>query len=211
MPVRNPWKAYRETLEHSLRGDFNHASEEARADAASRLIESSSIAAAVLACQPFPGVDTVLIGPVHRELLDGIAHIRGIRADRKDVYRDLLSPLAIPLFLQHAAMFGTKLVPFVDVLAVPIAYALTHSLGRLADEHFRCGRSMSPQELRARFGATYKTERALAFREKRDELKALLRDQKVRRQIDKIKDAGRRGAMSREEVARRIDEILARS
>jgi uncharacterized protein (DUF697 family) len=206
-----PWNVYRETLEHSLHDDFDHASEEARASAVSRLIETSSAAAAVLAFQPFPGVDSLLVTPVHQELVEGIAHIRGFRLDRHGVFHEIVYPLGRRLVVQHAAMAATKLIPFADFLAVPVAYALTLTLGQVADDYFRRGRSMSPEELRTCFDAVYKVERAHAVKEKRDELRALFREPEVRRRVEEVKEAGRRGALSPEQVDRAIGEILRRN
>ena len=60
-------------------------------------------------------------------------------------------------------MTVTRLVPFVGwAAAVPMAYAMTWSIGEVADQYFRAGRGISPDGMRAMFRATYERRRGEA-------------------------------------------------
>jgi hypothetical protein len=118
------------------------------------------------------------------------------------------------LFSPNAAIALAKLITFVpvlpDLVAGAIACALTSAIGELSDRYFRTGRTMSAVEMKASFGALFKGEFQRAYRERRNELKAMFRSSQVRQEIGDLKRARRNGRMGVDEVARRTVEILDR-
>jgi uncharacterized protein (DUF697 family) len=211
VPYATPWNLGQDILSRAQRGDFDRASDEAKAQAVSEFIRACSEGAAVLALQPFTGVDTALLTPVHYRLVAGIARVRGYIVDARAVQLEILGPLRGKIVFHHAAMMGAKFVPFMNILAVPVAYGLTCAIGGVSAEFYARDRDMKRREMRARFDAAYKRSHDQAYKEKRNELRAMFRDPATRRRIDELKKARRDGTMGPEEAERRIDEILGAS
>jgi uncharacterized protein (DUF697 family) len=208
VPTSTAWNAGQELLNRAHRGEFDHASEETRAQAVSELIQGCSSAAAVLALQPFTGVDSALVTPIHYRMVEGIARIRGHVVDALAIYRDILRPLRDKVLFDHFAMMGLKFVPFTNILAIPVAYGLTCALGAVSAEYYGRDRAMDRREMRSLFDAVYKRANRRAYKEKRNELRAMFRSPAIRQRIDELKKARREGTLRPEEVERRIDELL---
>jgi uncharacterized protein (DUF697 family) len=208
--ISAPWNLCNATLTRAQGGEFDGASEQTKENAVQELIRRCSSAVAVYALQPLPGVDSAIVIPVHNRMVGIIARIRGYRIDARRVDQDILGPLSGELLFTHAAMVGAKLIPFVDIFAVSVAYALTCALGQVSDEYYRRRRAMAEREMRLHFDACYAKAYEFAFREKRNEFRAMFRDRKVREQIGELKKARRDGTIAAEEVERRIDDILNR-
>jgi len=190
------------------RGEFDGATEGERERAVAEVIRTCSSSAAVFALQPFTGMDSAIITPIHYRMVGVIARIHGYPLEARTAYREIQRLLRGRIFGHHIAMMGAKFVPFTNFLAVPIAYGLTCALGEVSAEYFRRGRDVEKREMRSRFDATYVKAHEVAFREKRNELRAMFRAPEVQKQIQKLKEARRDGKLASEEVERRIDEIL---
>jgi hypothetical protein len=142
-------------------------------------------------------------------MVEGIARIRGHVVDARGIYRDIVRPLRDKILFHHFAMMGVKFVPFTNVLAIPVAYGLTCAIGAVGAGYYGRGRAMEKREMRALFDAVYKRANERAYREKRNELRAMFRSPAIRRRIDELKKASREGRIGPAEVERRIDEILS--
>jgi uncharacterized protein (DUF697 family) len=208
VPSAVPWNLCNEILDRVQRGEFDHAGEEAKGRAVTELISSCSSAAAVLALQPFTGVDTALVTPLHYRMVAGIARIRGYALEARAPYEEILGRLRGKIFAHHLGMMAVKFIPFTNLLAVPVAYGLTCAIGGVSSEYYERGRTMGAKEMKQRFNAIYKKAHEQAFREKRNEFRTMFRNPTIRRQIGELKKARHEGTASAEEVERRIDEIL---
>jgi hypothetical protein len=120
-----------------------------------------------------------------------------------------LWPLRDKILFHHFAMMGVKFVPFTNILAIPVAYGLTCAIGAVSAAYYGRGCAVAKREMRGLFDAVYKRANERAYREKRNELRAMFRSPEIRRRIDELKKARRDGTMGPEEVERRIDEILS--
>jgi uncharacterized protein (DUF697 family) len=197
-------------LGRAQRGEFDNASENARDGVVSELVGNCSWTVAACALQPFPGVDSAIVAPIHRQMIETVGRIYGYHLDGRAISKDILEPLRGRIVFHHAAMVGAKLVPFVDILAVPVAYALTCGIGEVSKAYYRRGRSMPKREMRARFDTVYARAHEHAFREKRNEIRAMFSTRRKQRQIRDLKKAGRNGTLTLSEVEQRIEEILDR-
>jgi uncharacterized protein (DUF697 family) len=168
-----------ETLRKARAGAFDHSSEEEKARAIDECIRSCSARAAVLALQPFPFVDGVLLPPLHQRLVRTIARIRGL-PDRRAAHA-LFQIVRGRLVTPHLTLVGAKLVPLVpvvpDIIAVAVAYSATYALGEVSDSCFRGRRFPPAAEVRKNFDTLYTRRFDITYREKRDELLRRLRIQ----------------------------------
>jgi uncharacterized protein (DUF697 family) len=205
-----PWNLCNATLKRAEAGEFDHASDNAKTVVIHDLIRGCSSAVAVLALQPFPGIDSAFVAPIHQRMIGVIARVHGYRVDNRAIDQDILGPLGAEILVSHVAMVAAKLLPFVDIFAVCLAYALTVGIGRASHEYYRRHREMTEAEMRRLFDAHYTMAYEHAYKEKRNELRAMFRDASVRQRIRELKKARRDGTIEDEEVERRIDEILSR-
>jgi uncharacterized protein (DUF697 family) len=208
VPATPPWNVCKEALQRAQSGEFDHASENVKAAVVSEVIRSCSSSVAVFALQPFTGVDSAIITPIHYRMVGVIARIYGCATDTRAAYREILRALRGRIITHHLAMMGAKFVPFTNLLAVPVAYALTCAIGEVSAEYYRRGRAIEKREMKARFDATYMKAHEHAFREKRNELRAMFRAPEIQKQVRELKKARSDGTLGPEEVERRIDEIL---
>jgi uncharacterized protein (DUF697 family) len=195
-------------LRRAQTGEFDQASEDRKAHAISDLLQTCSSSAAVLALQPFPGVDSAIVTPIHHRMIEVIARIRGYPVETRPVYDEVLGPLGGKLVVPHLAMLASKIVPFADIFGVSVAYALTRAIGCVSDEYYRRGQAMEKREMRAQFTVNYKKAYEHAFKERRNELRAMFRNPEVRRKVRELKKARRDGTIAADEVERKIDEAL---
>jgi uncharacterized protein (DUF697 family) len=204
----NLWSRYRETLRRAESGELDHASEAEKRGAISDLIEMSCTTTTALALQPFPGIDSAFVTPIHTRMIAAIGRVRGYHLDPDAAYHDVLEPLGEQLLISHLAIAAAKLLPFLDMVGTAMAYGLTCATGDVGAEYYRRGRAMDRREMKARFQRTYRKSYGLAFREKRSELFALFYKPEVRQRIQQLKKARREGTVRADEVADRMDEIL---
>ena len=208
MPSTSPWNLWRELLYRAEQGEFDTADAETRARVASEFVRACSSAAAVLALQPFTGVDSALVTPLHYRMVCGVARIHGYAVDARATYAEILWPLRAKIVAHHLGMMAAKFVPFTNLLAVPVAYGLTCAIGGVSAEYYARGRALQPREMRSRFSAIYKRAHGQAYKEKRNEFRAMFRSPEVRRRIDDLKKDRHAGAADADDVERRIEEIL---
>jgi uncharacterized protein (DUF697 family) len=203
-----PWSRYKATLRRAQNGELEHADEGGKRKAIEDLIEMASVAATALALQPFPGVDSALVGPIQTRMIVAIARVHGYRLDPSAPSRDILAPLGEQLVISHLTIAAAKLLPFLDLFGTAMVYGLMSATGDVSAEYYRRGRSMNRREMKARFRATYRRAYEKAFNEKRDDLRALFREPQVREQIRDLKRARCKGTLGADEVAARIDQLL---
>ncbi len=210
-----PWNTYLETLKRTLDGEFDGASEERKARAVEDVIRTSSAAASVVALQPFPFVDSALVLPIQRRMVEGVERIHRSTPgrDHDHVASEIFKPLRRDFLGPHLAMAGGKLIPIVpfigDLITVSVAYALTCAIGELSDRYFRAERVMAPSEMRCAFNLMYRETFERTYKNKRNELLAVFRrNPEVRRQIEDLKRARRDGTVGRQEAERMLDDIL---
>jgi uncharacterized protein (DUF697 family) len=205
-----PWNICKDLLGRAQNGEFDHATDSTRDGVVSELVGTCSWTVAAYALQPFPGVDSAIVAPIHRQMIETVARIYGYRVDGRVISKRILGPLRSRILIHHAAMVAAKVVPFVDILAVAVAYALTCGIGEVSKAFFRRGGAMRKREMRARFDAVYAQAHERAFKEKRNELRAMFSNRKVQSEIRDLKKAARDGKLAIGEVERRIEEVLSR-
>jgi uncharacterized protein (DUF697 family) len=170
------WR-YRELLNGAINGAFDDASETEKSRAVQETIRMSSARAALLTLQPLAFVDGPVLTRLQARMVRGIGRIRG-RCDRETLH-EIFRPLRRRLIGPHLTIAATKLVPLIpvlpDLVAVSVAYALTYTIGELSDEYFRACPPFRPSEMRARFDLLYRRRFERTYREKREELRAMLR------------------------------------
>jgi uncharacterized protein (DUF697 family) len=208
VPGTPPWNLWKELLNRAERGEFDTADAETKARVASEFIRACSSAAAVLALQPFTGVDSALVTPLHYRMVCGVARIHGYAVDARATYAEILWPLRAKIVTHHLGMMAAKFVPFTNLLAVPVAYGLTCAIGGVSAEYYARGRALEPREMRTRFSAIYKRAHGQAYKEKRNEFRAMFRSPEVRRQIEELRKERHDGTADADDVERKVEEIL---
>ena len=122
-----------------------------RAGAVADVIHLSAVVSAATVVQPIPLLDLALLAPAQIVMVQKIGRLHGYELDRKAVL-EVLSTFGASLATQSVLLSASKLVPVLGwVMAVPMAYAITHAVGEVADYYFTCGRGVSDRELRRRF------------------------------------------------------------
>lgn len=194
--------SHTDTFRRVAGGDWSDASDAERAASVREIVRAGAIASGAMAIQPLPLVDIALIAPIQITMVQAIGRVHGYRLDRKSVI-EILSTFGAGLVTQGALLSAAKMLPFLGwVITVPMAYALTWSVGEVSHYYFACGRGVSSAELRAMFGRLYRdkrAERADAQRERSD-LKARLRE---------LVEAREAGLIDEETFQRKKEEILA--
>jgi uncharacterized protein (DUF697 family) len=175
------------------------------------VIRRSSLQTAVLALEPVPLLDTAIFTPLQHRMVGAIGRLRGYDLDGEAVqatFRMIRGHLILP----NLTLALAKLITFVPVVSElfsgAIGSALTSAIGELADRYFRTGRRMSAVELRNNFDSIFKNEFARAYKERREELRAMFRSSRVRREVAELKRAYRSGAVEPDDLARRMSEII---
>jgi uncharacterized protein (DUF697 family) len=193
--------AYAETFERVIAGNFEAASDEEKLMAVREVIQVASVAAAAVTVQPIPIIDMALIAPIQIGMVQAIGRIHGYKLDRKSVL-EILSSFGAGLVTQGVLISTAKIIPIVGFLAaIPMAYALTWSVGEVAHYYFKSGRGVSPDELRVMFEKLY--------REKREErARAGKRDGSLKERLEDLVAAREAGLVSEEEFARKKQRIL---
>lgn len=193
---------YAETFERVIAGEFGQASEDERLGAIREVIQIACIAAAAVAIQPIPIVDVVLIAPIQIGLVQAVGRIHGYQLDKKAVL-EVLSSFGAGLVTQGVLLATSKLVPFVGWLAaVPMAYALTYSVGEVAHYYFKSGRGVSPDDLQSMFKKLYREKREQKERAQKEN--AGLRDK-----LEDLVAAREAGLISEREFEQKKAELLA--
>jgi uncharacterized protein (DUF697 family) len=164
--TRNAVTPYKEELKRICGGQLDDASELEKERAAHALAQSCGAAAGLIAMQPVPLIDPLLIAPIQIAMVQGIARIYGYRLDKKSVL-EILRTLRMSLLTQSTAGAAAKLVPvFGSLVSGATAHALTYAIGELSIRYFRGGRSMLPAQMRATLRRLFKEKRELIYRRK---------------------------------------------
>lgn len=124
-----------------------------------RILHSGCALCAGIATQPLPFADIVILTPIQAVMAWKFAQIRGVHiseSDAKQIVGELLGILGLGLGAQHLALSLYKLgLPFLGgMMTIPLVYALTYSIGTVADAYFSAraeGREMAPEEIRSRW------------------------------------------------------------
>lgn len=192
---------YAETFERVVNGDFASAGDEQKVEAVREVIQVASVAAAAVTVQPIPIIDMVLIAPIQIGMVQAIGRVHGYRLDRKSVL-EILSSFGAGLVTQGVLISTTKLVPIVGFLAaIPMAYALTWSVGEVAHYYFKSGRGVSPDELKDMFEKLYGSKR----KEKAD---ASRRSGSLKEKLSDLVAAYEAGLVTEDEFKKKKEEIL---
>jgi len=193
--------SHTETFDRVTAEDWDGADHAERTREVRRVIRVGAVASAAMAIQPLPLVDIALIAPIQIGTVQAIGHVHGYRLDRKTVI-EILSTFGAGLVTQGALLSAAKMLPFLGwVITVPMAYALTWSIGEVSHHYFVCGRGVSKNELRSMFEHLYRKKRA-----EREEAHRSAPDLKSRlRELVKAHEAG---LIDEEELQRKKEEIL---
>jgi uncharacterized protein (DUF697 family) len=175
------------------------------------VIRRSSLATSMLTLEPVPFLDTAIFVPIQHRMVHDVACLRGYELDGTaihDAFRRVRGRFVAP----NATIAVAKIFAFVpvvpDLVSGAVAYALTSTIGELTDRYFRTGCSLSDAELRGSFDAIFKDQFRVTYRERRDELRAMFRCPRVRREFGELKQAYRRGEIGTDELSRRMTAIL---
>jgi len=192
---------YAETLGRIMAGDYDEATQEERDGAVKELISMCAVAAGAVSIQPVPLLDLVFVAPIQVGLVQGIGRIYGHQLDKKAVI-EILSTFGASLVAQNVMMASAKLVPFAGwIAAAAMAYALTHAIGEVADHYFRHGRGVSSDDLKTMFKNAYK--------EKKDEKMAEMREPTLKERLEQLKEAYAAGLIDDDEFEAKKADILA--
>lgn len=192
---------YAETIERVLEGDFSDATDEEREEAVREVIAVCSLASSAVSIQPFPLVDVALITPIQIGMVQAIGRVHDHDLDRKSVL-EILTTLGASIVAQNAMMAAAKCIPVLGwLMALSMAYALTHAIGEVSDHYFRQGRGVSPDRLRAMFRKAYHEKRAEKEREHRD-------NKSLDRKLKLLKKLHSEGLLTDEEFEAKKQELL---
>jgi uncharacterized protein (DUF697 family) len=194
--------SYLDTLERVMKGDYQDASAQEKAEAVRDVIQVCSVASAAVAWQPIPLVDTVLISPIQIAMVQAIGRIHGHKLDRKSVI-EILGTFGASLLAQNVIMAAAKLIPFAGwIVGMSMAYALTYAVGEVSDHYFSHGRGVGQQDLREMFDKVYRDKKAEKQAEHRSN--ATLKDK-----LEQLKEAYGAGLLSEEEFEAKKQDLLA--
>jgi uncharacterized protein (DUF697 family) len=201
------------SLKGILAGELDRASADEKSQAVTELIRRASSQSALLVLEPIPLIDTGILLLAQHRLVESIAHLRGHRLDKKQV-DEAFDIIRGHLITPNLIIVAAKLIAFIPIVpeawSGTVAYALTAAIGELADAYFRGGRTMSPDDIRAKFDQLFTEIWRKVRQVKRNELRALFRNKHVRHAMRDLKRTYRAGKMNAEEVLRRSQEILER-
>jgi uncharacterized protein (DUF697 family) len=128
----------------------------------------------VVALQPVPFLDILLITPIQIGLVQGIGRLRGYHLGKKSAL-EIFRALRTSLTTEQLAIVGGKLVPTLGWLfSASVAYSMTYAFGELMDYYFRVGRSMLPAEMRETLKKQFYEKWKQVYAQKRDMLRAKL-------------------------------------
>jgi uncharacterized protein (DUF697 family) len=194
--------SYLDTLERVMKGDYQDASPQERAEAVRDVIQVCSAASAAVAWQPIPLVDTVLISPIQIAMVQAIGRIHGYKLDQKSVV-EILGTFGASLVAQNVIMAAAKLIPFAGwLVGMSMAYALTYAVGEVSDHYFAHGRGSSQQDLREMFDKVYKSKKA--------EKQAVHRSNTtLKDKLEQLEEARAAGLLGEEEFEAKKQELLA--
>jgi uncharacterized protein (DUF697 family) len=148
--------AFGDALRAIRQGRFDQAGSAEKDASVDALIYSGSAAAGLVALQPVPFLDLLLLLPIHLAMFQGIGRVRGYHLDKKSAL-EMLTTWRRSMFVQQLTVAVPKLVPVLGwAFAAASAQALTYALGQVADYYFRTGRSMVPAEIRAAIRHAYR-------------------------------------------------------
>jgi uncharacterized protein (DUF697 family) len=194
-----------------LKGEFDRASRDEKLRASRELIRRASSQTALLVIEPVPFLDAAAYTRMQRRMVQAIARLWGHDLDDEGARR-AFGTIRGRVVRPNLTIALAKLIAFVpilpDIWAGSIGYALTSTIGELADRSFRTGRRMPSAELEASFDRIFRETHQAVSRAKRNQLRALFRNRQVRRQIKDLKRAYRAGEMDSEEAVARSEMIL---
>jgi uncharacterized protein (DUF697 family) len=194
--------SYLDTLERVMKGDYQDASPQEKADAVRDVIQVCSVASAAVAWQPIPFVDTLLISPIQIAMVQAVGRVHGYRLDQKSVV-EILGTFGASLIAQNVVMAAAKLVPFAGwIVGMSMAYALTYAVGEVSDHYFRNGRGVDQQDLKEMFEKTYRSKKAEKQAQHRSN--ASLKDR-----LEQLKEAYAAGLLTEAEFEAKKQELLA--
>jgi len=193
---------YTETLNRIMRGGYDDASPEERAEAVRDLLNMCSVAAGAVTIQPLPFVDSLLISPIQIALVQGIGRIRGHSLDKKAIL-EMLSTFGASIVTQNVIMAAAKFIPFLGwLVTITMAYALTYAIGEVSDYYFRNGRGVPASELKDMFERIYKTKKE----EKQARHK---KNESLKDKLEQLKEARKADLLTEEEFEAKKAELLA--
>ena len=194
--------SYLDTLDRVMKGDYQDASPQERAEAVKDIIQVCSVASAAVAWQPIPFLDTVLISPIQIAMVQAIGRVHGHKLDQKSVL-EILGTFGASLLAQNVIMAAAKLIPFAGwIVGMSMAYALTYAAGEVSDHYFRHGRGVGPQDLKQMFDKTYRTKKA----QKQAEHKA---NGTLKEKLEQLGEAYAAGLLTEEQFEAKKQELLA--
>lgn len=193
---------YADTVSRVLSGDYTDASPEDKAKAQRELVQVCSVAAAAVAIQPIPFLDSALIAPIQIAMVQGIGRIHGFHLDRKSIL-EILASFGASLVAQNVMMAAAKFVPgFGWVVSASMAYALTWAIGEVSEHYFRTGRGASQAELKEMFDRVYRAKR----KEKEEANKG---NETLAQRLAQLNEARKQGLLTEEEFERKKQEMLS--
>ncbi len=194
--------SYLDTLERVMKGDYNDASDQEKAEAVRDVIQVCSVASGAVAWQPIPLVDTVLISPIQIAMVQAIGRIHGHKLDQKSVI-EILSTFGASLVAQNIILAAAKFIPFAGwIVGISMAYALTYAVGEVSDHYFRNGRGVEQRELKEMFDKVYKTKKT----EKQAEHRS---NETLKDKLLQLKEAYGAGLLTEDEFEAKKQELLA--
>jgi uncharacterized protein (DUF697 family) len=155
-----------------------------------------------VAIQPLPLLDVALLAPIQIVMVQAIGQVHGHKLDKRSVL-EVLSTFGTSILAQNAILSAAKFVPFAGwLMSISMAFALTYSVGEVADYYFRSGRGASSAELKSMFKRVYKKKRA-------EKEKAHGDDGTLKDKIEQLNEAFKAGLVNQAEFDKKKEELLA--
>lgn len=122
----------------------------------SRIIHTFSVACAVVATQPIPFADIVILTPIQAYMGERLSAIRGMplsEAEAMDLLKEIAGVVGLGMLAQQAALglYKVGLPFFAGFTTIPLVYGLTYAIGRVMDHYLEKksrGQIMSSDEIR---------------------------------------------------------------
>jgi uncharacterized protein (DUF697 family) len=210
MEIAAPKTPFLAALEPERAEELARGSSEEKAAAVQDLIRKTSSTAGATVLQPVPVLDVAFLTPLHRRLVRSIAVIHGCHLSDEDLDR-MFNAMRRPLVASHTMLVLSKLVQWIpwapEIFAVSLAYALTFALGDVCDQYLSQP-DMPVEELGKRVEEFSRERFAMAFKVKRQELRAVFHDPEKRHRVKELKKARRQGKVDDDGEARALDALL---
>jgi uncharacterized protein (DUF697 family) len=177
------------------------------------VILTASFETALLALEPAPLLDIAVFAPIQHQMVQSIARLRGYELegnDLREAFGAVRGNLTVPRTIVALAKFIAVVPGMPEVISGTVGFALSSAIGEVFDRYLLSGRKMSKVDVRKSFDALFRSSVKRAYRERRDELRAMFGSSPLRRDLRALKREYKKGKVGAEDLARKVTDAFDR-